>query len=686
MRRSSPLLASLLIALLSPLALAAPQLQAWLDQQPLQLRWHSEAGQRYSSELELQPGLLALRGPASAEPAQTLALYQRQAWQAESHLSLQVPATGRYRLLFQDGDDAHLRLLPVKAAASSQATFTAWQGQTLSVDVSRVFADGQQLRDAYSGQLATVEQGHVRLTPAPHSGGLLLLEAAEVQMQPVHDWRNATVYFALTDRFANGDPSNDHSYGRQPDGEQEIGTFHGGDLRGLTGQLDYLQQLGVNALWISAPVEQIHGWVGGGDQGDFRHYGYHGYYALDFTRLDANMGSEADLRELIARAHARGIRVLFDVVLNHPGYSTLTDMQELGFGALRGGMAQYLPQRWSGWQPESYENLHAYHNLLDYQHPAWDQWWGKDWLRAGIADYDQPPSVLVDPLKGSLAFLPDFKTESQQPVALPPFLLRKADTRAVPREGYRVRDYLVEWLTFWVREFGVDGFRADTVRHVELDTWAALRRAADQARADWSAANPLDPMSGSPFWMVGEVFGHGPQANVYQRNGFDALINFAYQGELAAKASDCLSQAESGYDEYAELLQNSPGHNFMSYASSHDTSLFFAEQNNDLARQQGLAAALLLSPGAVQIYYGDESARALGPSGSDPQQGTRSPMNWDAHQQPPIAALLEHWRTLGQFRARHPAIGAGSHQQLSSQPYAFARRLGDDKVVIVQGP
>ncbi|SFP23382.1 alpha-amylase [Pseudomonas borbori] len=686
MRRSSLPLASLFLSLLSPLALAAPQVQAWLDRQPLQLLWHSEAERRYRSELELQAGRLALRGPAGAQPAQPLALYQRQAWQADSHLSLQVPAAGRYRLLFQDGDKAHLRLLPVKAQTAGQATCTAWQGQPLSVDVSRVFADGQQLRDAYSGQVARVEDGHVQMTPAPHSGGLLLLEAAAAQVQPVHDWRNATVYFALTDRFANGDPGNDHSYGRQPDGEQEIGTFHGGDLKGLTGRLDYLQQLGVNALWISAPYEQIHGWVGGGDQGDFRHYGYHGYYALDFTRLDANMGNEDDLRELIAQAHARGIRVLFDVVLNHPGYSTLADMQQLGFGALRNGMAAYLPQRWSEWRPEGYENLHAYHNLLDYQHPAWNQWWGKDWLRAGIADYDQPPSVLVDPLKGSLAFLPDFKTESQQAVALPPLLLRKADTRAVPREGYRVRDYLVEWLTFWVREFGVDGFRADTVKHVELDSWAALRQAADQARADWSAANPLDPMSGSPFWMVGEVFGHGPQTNVYQSNGFDALINFAFQGELAAKASNCLSQADSGYDEYAGLLQGTPGHNFMSYASSHDTSLFFAERNNDLARQQGLAAALLLSPGAVQIYYGDESARPLGPSGSDPQQGTRSPMNWDAHNQTEIAALLEHWRTLGQFRARHPAIGAGSHERLSSQPYTFARRLGDDKVVIVQGP
>ena len=121
---------------------------------------------------------------------------------------------------------------------------TAWQVQALSVDVSRVFADGQQLRDAYSGQLATVEGGQVRMTPAPQSGGLLLLEAAAAQAKPDHDWRNATVYFALTDRFANGDPSNDRSYGRQPDGEQEIGTFHGGDLKGLTGQLDYLQQLG----------------------------------------------------------------------------------------------------------------------------------------------------------------------------------------------------------------------------------------------------------------------------------------------------------------------------------------------------------------------------------------------------------------------------------------------------------
>lgn len=682
------LLTALALSLLGRIANAEPPLQAWLDQQPLTLPWSADAPKRYSVELDLSPGLLRLQAPGGAGAAQPLALYQRQDWQADSQLSLQLAEPGRYRLLFQDEAPAHLRLLPIKqttTAAQTQAC-RRWRGEPLDVDVSRVFAEGQALRDAYSGQTTTVHNGRVQLTPAPDSEGLLLLEAAEPRPQPAHHWRNATVYFALTDRFANGDPGNDHSYGRQADGQEEIGTFHGGDLKGLTGKLDYLQQLGVSALWISAPYEQIHGWVGGGDQGDFRHYGYHGYYALDYTQLDANMGGEAELRELIAQAHARGIRVLFDVVLNHPGYSTLADMQGQGFGALRSGMARFLPTAWGDWQPESFENQHAYHNLIDYQAPAWASWWGKDWVRAGIADYDSPPSALVDPVKGSLAFLPDFKTESEQAVALPAFLRHKRPTRAVERPGYRVRDYLVEWLSVWVREFGVDGFRADTVKHVELASWAALRQAADQARGQWSAAHPDDPLSGTPFWMVGEVFGHGPQTSVYQANGFDALINFAFQGELAARASDCLSQAEDGYREYAELLEANPGHNFMSYASSHDTSLFFTEQGQRLSAQRGLAAALLLSPGAVQIYYGDESARPLGPSGSDPQQGTRSSMNWAEHQQPQIAALLRHWQTLGQFRARHPAIGAGSHQRISTMPYAFARRLGEDRVVIVQGP
>lgn len=141
---------------------------------------------------------------------------------------------------------------------------------TAHTGCQRHFCGGSRCRDYYSQQIAIVKNGQITLQPAATSNGLLLLERAETDTSAPFDWHNATVYFVLTDRFENGDPSNDQSYGRHKDGMAEIGTFHGGDLRGLTNKLDYLQQLGVNALWISAPFEQIHGWVGGGTKGDFR--------------------------------------------------------------------------------------------------------------------------------------------------------------------------------------------------------------------------------------------------------------------------------------------------------------------------------------------------------------------------------------------------------------------------------
>ena len=147
------------------------------------------------------------------------------------------------------------------------------------------------------------------------------------------------VYFVMTDRFYNGNPANDHSYGREKDGKQEIGTFHGGDLAGLTLKLKsgYFRQLGVNALWITAPYEQIHGWVQGG-KAEFKHYAYHGYYALDYTKLDQNMGTPEELRDFVDTAHAQGIRVLFDIVMNHPGYADIKTLSE------------YLPELlWKGW-------------------------------------------------------------------------------------------------------------------------------------------------------------------------------------------------------------------------------------------------------------------------------------------------------------------------------------------------
>ncbi len=365
-----------------------------------------------------------------------------------------------------------------------------WDGLPLTLDVSATFPEGAAVRDYYSQQIAIVKNGQITLQPAATSNGLLLLERAETDAPAPFDWHNATVYFVLTDRFENGDPSNDQSYGRHKDGMAEIGTFHGGDLRGLTNKLDYLQQLGVNALWISAPFEQIHGWVGGGTKGDFPHYAYHGYYTQDWTNLDANMGNEADLRTLVDSAHQRGIRILFDVVMNHTGYATLADMQEYQFGALYLS-GDEVKKRWvnagaTGNLPPGKPGIALTITLISAT------------KQAGINGGEKLDQNGYRRLRQSwirrshyvAGLLPDIKTESTTASGLPVFYKNKTDTHAKVIEGFTPRDYLTHWLSQWVRDYGIDGFRVDTAKHVELPAWQQLKTEASAALREWKKLTP----------------------------------------------------------------------------------------------------------------------------------------------------------------------------------------------------
>ncbi|MBK1614936.1 alpha-amylase [Rubrivivax gelatinosus] len=477
---------------------------------------------------------------------------------------------------------------------------------------------------------------------------------------------NPIVYFVVTDRFANGNPANDGSYGRtrEPRPQDDIGTFHGGDLAGLTQKLreGWFRELGVNAIWITAPYEQMHGWVVGGSK-EFKHYGYHGYFALDYTRLDANMGTPAELREFVATAHAQGIRVVFDVVMNHPGYG---DIQSLSEYVTEPETDKKRGMLWKGYEAAT---LRDYHSWIDYNDPAWLQWWGPDWIRSGLRGYTEGGS---DDLTKQLAFLPDFKTESPKAVGLPPFLKKKADTEAVELPDTTVRGYLVAWLSRWVREYGVDGFRADTVKHVEYASWTALKEASAKALADWKAANPKAAVDAAPFWMTGEDWGHDTTRTRHYDIGFDNMINFDFQRRADARGAEL----DKLYAEYARALAAPATHNVLSYISSHDTKLF------DRKALYDGATALMLAPGGVQIYYGDETARPDGPAANgDPQQSTRSDMNWAGID----AALLSHWRKLGQFRARHVAVAKGRHWQITAQPYTFARVHAEDRIVAAVG-
>ena len=470
-------------------------------------------------------------------------------------------------------------------------------------------------------------------------------------------WENATVYFLLTDRFNNGNPANDKAYGRKDDAAVMRG-FMGGDIAGITAKIKegYFTDLGVNAIWFTPVVEQIHGST---DEGTGKSYGFHGYWAKDFTALDAAFGTEAELKELVDTAHANGIRIVFDVVMNHTGPVT--------------------PQ---------------------------DPVWPASWVRTGPQCTYKDARTTIDCTL--VANLPDFLTNSNASVELPPHLVAKWKKEGryerevkelddfFKRTGYprAPRYYLMKWHADWVRKYGIDGFRADTVKHTEPGLWKELKQEASLAFEDWKRANPKQRLGEDKFWMVSEVYNYeikharkfdlgGGDFVDYLDQGFDSMISFSLR-------SDAKQPYEKIFSDYSKILQGEmKGYSVLNYISSHDDGSPF-----DPLRERPFESAnkLLLAPGAAQIYYGDETARILRVEGAEGDATLRSFMNWGElktnaergmHR---VADIRAHWARLGRFRAAHPAVGAGVHQMISHSPYTFKRtweRNGvSDRVVV----
>jgi alpha-amylase len=469
---------------------------------------------------------------------------------------------------------------------------------------------------------------------------------------PAVYWNAATVYFLLTDRFENGDPSNDGALGRKKDGAL-LRNFEGGDLKGVLKRIEagYFDSLGVNAIWLTPFVEQIHGAV---DEGTGRTYGFHGYWTRDWTAVDPALGSEADLRAVVDAAHRRGIRVLMDAVINHPGPVTPQD-------------------------------------------PAWPADWVRTAPQCTYRTYVTTADCTLVPT------LPDLRTESDAPVELPPALAEKwrregrlererAELEAFfRRTGYprAPRYYVIKWLTDWVRELGIDGYRVDTAKHFGETVSAELKREAMTAFADWKQANPRKVLDRLPFYMVGEVYNYtlssgrlfdfGDRTVDYYAHGYDGLINFAFKQDAAAPF-------DTTFARYAAVLGTGAlkGVSVLNYISSHDDGGPFDRDRRD---PMGAGTRLLLSPGGAQVYYGDELARPLRVAGANGDANLRSPMNWGALERGgSTAEVLRHWRRLGQFRKAHPAIGAGAHRVLQAAPYVFSRTLESggvrDRVVV----
>ena len=457
-------------------------------------------------------------------------------------------------------------------------------------------------------------------------------------------WESANVYFLLTDRFNDGDKTNNKTYNRTKTAGKLRG-FEGGDLRGIIQKIDegYFTNLGVNVIWMTPIVEQIHDGV---DEGTGFSYGFHGYWTRDWSAIDPSFGTKKDLAELVKKAHNKGIRIMLDAVINHTGPVTLED--------------PVYPADWVRTAPKcSYNSYDTYINC-----------------------------TLVENL-------PDLKTESNVTVALPPFLIDKwkkegryeqelSELEAFfKKTGYprAPKYYIMKWLSDYIRNFGIDGYRVDTAKHTTEDVWYDFKKVCDAAFADYKKKNPSKVLDNNLFFTVGEVYGYtigskkvydfGDKKVNYYENGFTGLINFDFRNEAKMNY-------ETLFAKYSSILNNDlKGNTVMNYVSSHDDSYPFDKKREKTFES---ATKLLLAPGISQIYYGDESARPLDIEGTQGDATLRSNMNWDAIKtNSETQKLLLHWQKLGKFRANHQAVGAGKHQIISATPYVFSRTFFNKK-------
>jgi alpha-amylase len=456
-------------------------------------------------------------------------------------------------------------------------------------------------------------------------------------------WEAATIYFLLTDRFNNGSQHNDVNFNRTAQTGVLRG-FEGGDIIGITKKIEegYFNNLGVNAIWFTPVVEQIHGAV---DEGTGFTNAYHGYWTKDWTALDPNFGTKDDLKNLVDVAHKNGIRIILDGVINHTGPVTEQD-------------------------------------------PVWPN----NWVRTGPpCRYQDYNSTIACTLVENL---PDILTESNEAVEIPEHLAQKWKNEGryeqemkeldefFERTGYprAPKFYIIKWLADYIVEFGVDGYRADTVKHTEEDVWGFFKTECDYAFNLWKQNNPDKVLDNSNFYLVGEVYNYGISGGQffdfgdkkvnYFENGFQSLINFEFKWNAK-------ENYESIFSKYSNILSNElKNFGVVNYLASHDDGSPF-DKERLLAKET--ATKLLLSPGTAQIYYGDETARPLVIEGAVGDANLRSFMNWeDLMNDENTIEIHQHWQKLGVFRKNHPSIGAGTHKMISEFPYVFERTLSKD--------
>ncbi|MEK5480037.1 alpha-amylase family glycosyl hydrolase [Paenibacillus sp. FSL R5-0407] len=448
------------------------------------------------------------------------------------------------------------------------------------------------------------------------------------------DWDEARIYFMLTDRFLNGDTANDDPNGENYD-LSHAETYHGGDFKGVTEKIGYLKDLGINTIWITPIVDNID--FNKGVDFNSNQYAYHGYWAKDFTEIDEHLGDLKDFQNLLDAAHAQGIKVMVDVVLNHTGY----------------GMDQLSPN-WSG-----LSNL-----------PTETE---REVFAGMLRDSDEDPVI-----KNRVASLPDFKTEDPA-----------------------VREQIIKWQSDWIEKSKtasgntIDYFRVDTIKHVENTTWMAFKNRMTEINP---AFKMIGENFGASVDNDGGFLRTGTMDSELDF-GFKGIATDFVKGQIESVERK-LQDRNGKIDNTAMLGQFLSSHDengfMVSLLSEADRQKFKdgtldAEVLRNLQAQHKIAASLqITAKGQPVIYYGEEVGQS-GMNAGNMENGqfseNRYDFNWEGLNDPTYSHIYEHYKKMLRIRDNYSKIfSKGTRVQIGGSDqvgYDVFTRTYQGKSVVV---
>ncbi|WP_317451844.1 alpha-amylase family glycosyl hydrolase [Microbacterium sp. NIBRBAC000506063] len=491
-------------------------------------------------------------------------------------------------------------------------------------------------------------------------------------------------YFVLTDRFQNGDARNDTGGidgGRLDHGfdPADKGFFHGGDIAGLRAELDYIEGLGTTAIWLTPSFKNMP--VQG--EGDDASAGYHGYWVTDFTQIDPHLGTNAELEALIADAHSRGIKVYFDIITNHT--ADVIDYEEGQYSYIDKAASPYRDAAGDAFDPDDYAGTGDF--------PALDAATSFPYTpvaRPGLEDV-KVPAWLNDP---TLYHNRGNSTWSGESVTYGDF----EGLDDLMTEHPTVVDGFIDVYQDWI-DLGIDGFRIDTVKHVNFEFW---EKWSEEVLAYAHAQGKPD------FFMFGEVYDADPRllSPYVRETDMNSVLDFTFQAEVTGYAggtnwATALEYLFGGDDYYT--TPHSSASALPTFLGNHDMGrigYLLRGSDDPLARSAFAHEIMFLTRGQPVVYYGDEQGFA----GADPGNDKSARQSLFASQVEEYvgqslltgeqlgsqdrfdtgAELYMHIADLAELRGAHAALSQGAQFELHVEQgvgvYAFSRVDRDEKI------